>query len=385
MIKLIVLTFFSVFFFETEAFAAPTCSGKKILLCHKEGKSSKDAKEICVDISAIDGHLKNHELDMVGSCSQFDPALITTYACNAGLKYNVNLSRTCIRYDEGGVIASDCGTSANCSCSENPATDDSYRLNNIRYSTADYQEDFSSLNFIERLKVASVTQAYNQITTNLGSQVLMGNSALQFNLGTDRYGAEYFVDMCIRNENEYPSQTPLNLTGNILYAGGSFSSVSYPQSSKLSHRLSVYCDEGTTGNYSLASNPFFSQSEIPFMFGQRDFSSQIEGSRFCIVRHFFKENQTQKLRNNAAKKAIFQTTLNIAGDTSSTAGNEPIKLCRVTEIKKNNYACTSINFTNSAAMKDFILTNYGQGNSSQFQQDFKDVYNSACPNPCRAL
>lgn len=385
MTKLIALTFFSIFFFEAKIFAAPLCTGKKILLCHKEGKSLKDANEICVDISAIDGHLKNHELDRVGSCSQFDPALITSYACNAGLKYNQNLSRTCIRYDEGGVIAGDCGNSANCSCSENPASEDSYRLNNMRYTSANYTEDFSALNFIEHLKVASLTEAYNQVTTNLGSQVLMGNSALQFNLGADRYGAEYFVDMCIRNDNEYPPETPLNLTGNIQYSGGMFSGVSYPQSSRLSHRLSVFCDEENSGSFLLSSNPVFSQSEVPFIFGQRDFSSQIEGSRFCIVRHFFKEHQNQKLRSNTAKKAVFQTTLNVTGDTSSTSSGEPINLCRVIEVSKNNYACTTINFSNSDAMKDFILTNYGQGSSSQFQKDFKDVYNSTCPNPCRAL
>lgn len=359
-----------------------TCAGKKITICHKGDKDSHDAQELCIDISGLNGHIIQHDKDTIGSCREYDPKLIKAYACNAGLKYNVNLGVTCIRHDDNGLIASDCGTSTNCTCSQNPQSEDSYLLNNMRYASSAYNEDFDLLNFIERFKVASKTDTFNQVSLVLGAEVLKGDSALQFNLGAERYGAEYFIDMCVRNDNLDPGMVPLDLTGNILYSGGIFTQQSYPQASKLTHQMAVYCDPNSSGSYSLASYPFFSQQQIPFLYGQRDFTTQVPGSRFCIVRHSFKETEDHKMRGNRAKKATFQANLSVAGSLDGTTVSQPVSLCKIQEIKKDTFACTSIEFTNSTEFKNFILANYGKGTSSDFQKDFKDIYNNKCPNPC---
>lgn len=368
--------------FSFNLWAGQTCSGKKILLCHKEGKSLKDANEICVDISAIDGHLKNHPLDTVGSCDRFDPALIKTYACNAGLKYNVNLDRQCVRHDQGEIIANDCGDSTNCTCSENPQSQSAYLLNSIKYSISDYDDDLTNLSFVNKVQVASNTNTFSEAATALGANILKSESALQFQLGSERYGAEYFVDLCIRNDNANPDLTPLALSGNILYAGGFFSNQTYPQASKLFHKLNIYCDDQIDGDFHLSQLPSFSQTEIPFYFGKRTFETEIPGRRFCVVRHSFRETQNSNLRENSAKKATFQTNLSVEGSGIGVGSGAAINFCKIEELAKKTYACTSINFPDTDTFRNFIISTYGSGHSSAFQNDFKDIYNGTCPNPC---
>jgi hypothetical protein len=52
---------------------APTCSGKKVLICHIPPGNPANAHEICVGEPAVAAHVANHG-DPVGSCPSSPPA-----------------------------------------------------------------------------------------------------------------------------------------------------------------------------------------------------------------------------------------------------------------------------------------------------------------------
>lgn len=50
----------------------PTCSGKKVLICHIPPGNPANAHDICVGAPAVAAHVKNHG-DAIGACAPSSP------------------------------------------------------------------------------------------------------------------------------------------------------------------------------------------------------------------------------------------------------------------------------------------------------------------------
>ena len=144
------------------------------------------------------------------------------YACNAGLRHKLHGDRVCFeRETKKSCKPESCkdGKACNCVCTGGFGNnrDGEYRLD---YMTAGYaawdertngvsgvkninkpagKNKFNTLFENNEMDMTKYTQAYRKQLTSLG-----------FNLGSERYGSEYFVDICFRaTQIEYPSNVTL--------------------------------------------------------------------------------------------------------------------------------------------------------------------------------
>jgi hypothetical protein len=328
--KLIKITILTTSFTALNVMASHYCSSNKSqIVCNQITNDS--TKEVCVDNNKLPSYFASNPNAFVGSCSQFDIKKIKTYACNAGLRFISTTTQVCTRFDQGNVVAPTCGDSLNCSCTSNLDNDSS--VNFFNFGIADYKGS-SDVSFIPKTLNASETKIYATASEKSGAQILQDGSALQFNLGSNFYGAEYFVDLCIQNKNATPEEYPLDLRGQMFFSNSVFNKINYNLSSGLTNKVEVLCS--TSKDTQTVKRIV---SEVPFNGSQNNYSSTIDGSSLCVVRHYFRESEKTKVRENNFKKVTFQTNITVVPNDSKLLTPPTINFCNMVKDKKKTI-CT---------------------------------------------
>lgn len=147
------------------------------------------------------------------------------YACNAGLKHETHKERVCF---ERGSLKScqpeSCkdGEACNCVCTGGFGNnrDGEFRLDYFTATYRSWDENTTPFTAVSSKNVPAGKSVYNTLFEDGNTKLKNYTEAyrkqlasLQFNLGSERYGSEYFVDVCFRaSQITYPSNvTLLNL------------------------------------------------------------------------------------------------------------------------------------------------------------------------------
>lgn len=338
---------------------AATCNSKSTLVCVEPEDLESDPQETCVANGSVRQFITtDSEFKLMGSCSQFDLKKVRTYACNAGLRLVKPTTQTCIKLDENNAVADSCGESLNCVCNSTEAQDD-INTNFFNYAISSYSKK-GIHSFTNKTRTTSNNTTFASAATTSGKDIIEDKSKLQFNFGSDFYGAEYYVDICIRNSNLNPSRFYMNYTGNLLFGSSLMSAVNYNNSSNLFNRVELICDNSTQTIV----------SDSPFLSGQRNYSRNGASSKLCVVRHHFKENAKNKLRGNNFKKVSFQTNLQVYPSDASITKEVPVDYCKIIETAPKKYKCTP---WTAASTQDLISGGFVDGNT----------YTGKCPKVCK--
>lgn len=357
----------ALFLFTTMAISsmamALVCPVSQMPICYLTSDVDSLPQDKCISNAAASAFLINSPDSIAGDCSQFDIKKIKTYACNAGLRFIKPATDICIRYDQENSISSSCGDSKNCVCNFSNTANDS-KVSYFNFGIATYT-GFETQNFVNKTLNASTTNNYAMASALSGGQILQGGSGLQFNFGSDIYGAEYFVDLCIKNKNINASRFDLDLEGRLLFANSIFNKSNYNSASSLYNKIELSCSDsnGAQVNKSL-------MGDSPFLSAERTYNQTVQGSSNCIVRHYFKENATSRVRENNFKKVTFQTNITIAPSDESLLIPPPMTFCKIKLTSPKKYSCQS---WTSLSTKDIISGSFIDA----------DTYTGACPKPCK--
>ena len=325
------------------ALEAKACSSKQLPVCVISRGVKQRPKDFCVNINEIENFKNGQDAQdlFYGECSDYDNSKINTFACNAGLRFIGDLS-----------------------------VNDS-KANYVNYSIAD-ADNVNDENFVRKTMNASNNQVFNEVSSEIGTQKIQDGSSLQFNFGAESYGADYFVDLCILNDNLNPERYNFTLSGNVLFTQSIFSAQNYNNSSLLLNKTDLIClDEN--GNQSLQNLV----AESRFISSERRFSKSVTLNSLCYVRHTFKESAKLSKRENNYKKVTFQTTLNLENQDDELNGSSTVvDLCKIKKQSSNSYTCTAwsiqSNGPKNTLLDDIIKSGFID----------KDVYAGACPIPC---
>ncbi len=246
------------------------------------------------------------------------------YACNAGIKHKGYSENVC--YDRETYESCQPGTcqdakECNCVCT---GTAGSTRLDFMKANFAEWTDNGEPIGTTSTKSEYAPTNKYNEIFSNRqewGNQL----TNLDFRFGSERYGTEFFLDVCYRGPQiEYyeagntGSSSPnfllnsqVTLTDIITNNGLAYSKVA-----GLETRVQVTCDVQGSGSYVYAHDGSgnyddalahdiegISGGTVNFDSGWTNFSNgsnlnllnkwinvnNVFTPRFCKVRYFFKE------------------------------------------------------------------------------------------------
>lgn len=144
------------------------------------------------------------------------------YACNAGLKHAPHAQRVC--YERGNPeVACNPGScvsaeACNCVCTGGLGSDaGEYRFDQMTATHAVWTDNGEPSTGVQRKTKSAGESAFNQVFVD-GDALANQLQTLSFDLGSERYGAEFFVDICYRG-----SQIEYYLAAQQL--GGTYGSV----------------------------------------------------------------------------------------------------------------------------------------------------------------
>lgn len=282
------------------------------------------------------------------------------YACNAGLKH-APLARQCYDRVTGGSCSLGCasGNQALCAPGTTPQScvctggDDNnqggYRLDYLNAKYADWKDNGEAAGSQTATRINAKEHAtlfntvFNESTTAFYGKQL---TEMNVNLGSEQYGAEYFLDVCYRGPQiDYNNVDGINfalkakVTVNNLTKGNG-QELDYKAVSDLQTRAEIKCymeDEYQyclqTGNCGGTTTLNPAVDSIPSVIGYNYTKTSgtnyqsLSGSsqektlltdgamkagndktpRFCVVRYFFKENATtfRKWKLQAAEACTY--------------------------------------------------------------------------------
>lgn len=139
------------------------------------------------------------------------------YACNAGLMHQPHLDRVCYNRDDSSTpcnpSACDPDKECACVCTGSILTgnhDGEYRLDYMRGAFAAWSDHHMPSNAAQEFNQIAGQSGFNQVVANSEAMDTELRS-LSFLLGSERFGAVYFLDVCYR-------ATQVNYTGSALAA-----------------------------------------------------------------------------------------------------------------------------------------------------------------------
>lgn len=256
------------------------------------------------------------------------------YACNAGLKHTDPGNKVC--YSEGTNEVCDpssCTPQNQCNpkCLCSSGNGGAYRMDFMKAKYGAFNGASPLPNNL--VKEAGAT-AYNTLFTDAntwGTRI----EELSFNLGSERYGAKYFVDICYHGsqieyfENNVPA--PHALYGEVLETDLSPNpALSYRTLSSLAASAEWSCDKQGEGSYVYArnSNGLYDTFDNEVTLGGKDIHGSVAPSpltgntktlldtwvnqdshspRFCKVRYYFDETAVNNLRTWQRHDALMCT------------------------------------------------------------------------------
>lgn len=246
------------------------------------------------------------------------------YACNAGLKKVQATDRVCYdraKLDQGELtsctpnVACSTGDNCNCVCTGGGlgntaiSNEGNSRLDFYRASVANWTDNGEVATGITSVYKEAGDSSFNSIyalSEMFGKQL----TSLEFNFGSERYGTEYFVDICFRaTQIEYDYNSSLNWTikggvtvtdlgdldnDDFTYDGALnevLSGETYQSLAGLEVKGSVFCKDkaGTTVNLGTFSGyDSFTAGQLKTLISTST-GSDLKG---CYFRYSFKESNT---------------------------------------------------------------------------------------------
>lgn len=316
-------------------------------------------KKICLVMLFITTNVMGASLEFKFTVNSSGPSI---YACDAGLKHAPHKEQVC--YDR--VTMDSCNPSrctdevqCNCVCTGESRSDaGEYRHDFLNASYAAWTENGERTTNISSASKAANTDSFNRVFTS-NNEWNKQLTKLSFNLGSERYGAEFYLDICYRGPQiDYYAANSLADTPNFLLKAQATvtdvdtnNGMSYSSLSDLQVRAVTACDQQGKGAYVYAGNGDGSYdnallneitSDVTVAAGQFQYSTPFSGfntgsnlflidrwinngntytPRFCKVRYYFKEN---KRNSNDLISTIRKWKIQKAKVCTYTSVNEDI-------------------------------------------------------------
>lgn len=223
------------------------------------------------------------------------------YACNAGLVHKPYNSRVCYERSnpEQSCNPSLCeeGQACNCVCTGDILNNNGQGEYRLDFLTATYSNwaDHGEVGARRTTRnVNAGTRTYNQVFNDRDA-FTKELSSLTFNLGSERYGAEYFLDVCYKaTQINYPNGLGLNYSHDKQITMTDLdpqSGYNYERLSALAYRTVVICKEKDSTRPLITEtrwDRFNGRNVIDFR--NINFSMDLEK---CKVRYMFKETNLE--------------------------------------------------------------------------------------------
>ncbi|PIK16105.1 hypothetical protein [Halobacteriovorax sp. JY17] len=391
-------------------FSAPVRAGNicgdnklnKITICHAGSENNPHFVNICVDFSAVHGHLKNHSHDSVGECGSSAESLSDgiVYACNAGIKHEKPNSRVCYLRTNPAVSCNpsiSCSpetSSCDCICSgtsDGPNNVDFMKYSGRIFADNEELENIGDENFWAGTSQAKTSIAIHNsgsidgegfvVATHTPENYVLRNNSLSFELGSELHGTEYFVDLCWKNINK-DFAGKFEFTPKYSFKNKQLFGQTYVDSAEILTRTDIECTDEDDYIFNLFDEALsIFPSQMSELFPQ---VGSVDGVSFCRVRHYFKEDsKTFRPWNLNAIEVITSLEVKLTED-QVTPVDEGVKLCHpISAIPGNTNGSTNgngngnndpslqvcqVQFVTSLAYEQFVLdhedSSNGNSNSS---------------------
>jgi len=226
------------------------------------------------------------------------------YACNAGLKHKGYNSRVCYERDQPETSCNpnlcEEGQACNCVCtgSITGEGDGEYRLDFLKASFSDWADHGEiGANSSTVVREAGIN-SFNKVFDNneaFGKEL----KSLTFNLGSERYGAVYFLDVCFRATQiryDYNGST-INwaMERQVTITDLANNGYNYEELAGLQVKAAVQCNIKGGGDYSLADSGWqnFNGNDL-INWSKKNISKDLKN---CKVRYYFRESKRQGLQS----------------------------------------------------------------------------------------
>jgi hypothetical protein len=187
------------------------------------------------------------------------------YPCDAGLKHAKHNARICYnRVTEESCNPSKCTDEVQCNCvctADSDSDAGEYRHDFMKASYANWSENGEFAGTVSSKSVAASTSSFNRIfSEDLEWDKQL--TKLSFNLGSERYGAEFYLDVCYRGPQiEYFMADSLADTPNFLLKAqatvtdiNTNNGMNYSSLADLKVKAVAVCDQQGLGDYVYASD-----------------------------------------------------------------------------------------------------------------------------------
>lgn len=267
------------------------------------------------------------------------------YACNAGIKHKKSNPRICYNREtlaQCNPNLCEEGEACNCVCTGNvltPATEGGeWKYDFLAAISADWTDNEELIGDTTKHNVrANNSSNFSTIFDSDVDAFEKQLTHLEFNLSSERYGAEYFLDVCYRgpqidffgaSELGYPDfdylaygiETQVTVTDLTNGDGPKYQDVS-----DLAVSAEIICDIQGSGSHqgggdnsitfesdytkSLITNQLFSTNGDVVNGNKKTLLGPENAPRFCKVRYFFKESNTDMRKWKKQKARVCTTTV----------------------------------------------------------------------------
>ena len=358
----------------------------KVPICHKGAGVGADHKgvEICVDFGALWGHIAQHPHDQIGECGVDLEENLKVWACNAGLRHKDHNDGLCFDLNNGGALVANCAQRENCLCSGDSLPQSLYSFDNFSFDIAGYSQGQATSSFSEDIMTAGQI-SFNQASSAQGQSILDSNKGVTFNLGSERFGAEYFVDLCWEVLDAGLVDEPMKVDVEMSLAADIFTgNQGYLSNALVTQFNGIFCDKTTSsGPYAYSGQPSFTTSVTPFLNGTRSFSTNISGARSCFARLRFDENQNALLRPHELQQVTVNASINVEPVDNNPVQDMGLTFCHVQKIRGNKYQCFQQSFNTTDELRAYMTSGYN--NIPDWRQDHNKDYRGFCRAECGPL
>lgn len=324
----------------------------KITICQAKKDNANPGKvkfvNKCVAFSALYSKLSNHPLTSVGECGSSNNLTDgVVYACNAGIKH-VAAAQVCYQRSNPSVSCNpnpscDSSTeSCDCVCSGTNGGEnnvDYVKFNGRNFSEYEDLSNISDENFWSNTLLTrnSLDQGHSSSIDNEGFVVATHNpesfvlkdQSLSFQLGSELFGSEYFVDLCWKNTNEDNVGT-FDINSLYSYKNKDLFGDSYVSSADIHTKTDVVCTDSDYNSFSQ-----FEETYFPFpsqMSEMTPYIESVEDVSFCRVRHYFKENNVA-FRPWEVSAIDISTKLEVKlSDDTVVDNDDSVRICHIVTV-----------------------------------------------------
>jgi len=360
--------FITTFFIISNAFAIDCPQKGKTVVCHAGSEINPNFVNICVDFGSLWGHFAHHSKDSYGEC----PVQASKpYACNAGIKHETPPNNICKDLTTGDYVEN-CDGLISCMCSYGGDTQNRTDFMNFTYKNRENEQEN------KRVTGADIDTFATAFTNQEFGKYEILSESLTFNFGSERLGAEYFVDLCV--ERPTSSQDYAQVSALLILDGNILRRSPYIGQSQLMLKSSLFCTNDLSEPWKVYNQLVYNNSYSPYPFSGAHLNHYSPKSNLCVHRYtFLEEVNVPYLRDWEHSNVKASITI----DTLEEDNNDgPIQICHVQKLRGNNYQCTNMNFPSSENYIDYILT---YNNVSDWRQDHNHDYRGQCLSPCGPL